>query len=130
MIIRTKEFAIIDSTPPHSHHHRNIVYRDQRHLRTVIVSFFFFFVFLNNVQFLKYIQYISVIFNITVSIFQVLWYRDTLQLDMTEWRITDIRGNRYTLRMRKVQITDFGNYSCVADNGLGKSKRSIELTGN
>ncbi|VVC24119.1 Hypothetical protein CINCED_3A013250 [Cinara cedri] len=59
----------------------------------------------------------------------VLWYRDTLQLDMTEWRITDIRGNRYTLRMRKVQSTDFGNYSCVADNGLGKSKRSIELTG-
>jgi len=62
-------------------------------------------------------------------IFQVLWYRDTLQLDMTEWRITDVRGNRYTLRLRKVQKTDFGNYSCVADNGLGKSKRSIEVTG-
>lgn len=59
----------------------------------------------------------------------VLWYRDTLQLDMTEWRITDVRGNRYTLRLRKVQKTDFGNYSCVADNGLGKSKRSIEVTG-
>ncbi|KAF0752205.1 brother of CDO-like, partial [Aphis craccivora] len=59
----------------------------------------------------------------------VLWYRDTLQLDMTEWRITDVRGNRYTLRLRKVQNTDFGNYSCVADNGLGKSKRSIEVTG-
>lgn len=61
--------------------------------------------------------------------FQVLWYRDTLQLDMTEWRITDVRGNRYTLRLRKVQKTDFGNYSCVADNGLGKSKRFIEVTG-
>lgn len=63
------------------------------------------------------------------SILQVLWYRDTLQLDMTEWRITDVRGNRYTLRLRKVQKTDFGNYSCVADNGLGKSKRLIEVTG-
>lgn len=62
-------------------------------------------------------------------IFQVLWYRDTLQLDMNEWRITDDRGNRYTLRLRKMQKTDFGNYSCVADNGLGKSKRSIEVTG-
>lgn len=61
--------------------------------------------------------------------FQVLWYRDTLQLDMNEWRITDDRGNRYTLRLRKMQKTDFGNYSCVADNGLGKSKRSIEVTG-
>jgi hypothetical protein len=48
---------------------------------------------------------------------------------MTEWRITDVRGNRYTLGLRKVQKTDFGNYSCVADNGLGKSKRFIEVTG-
>lgn len=48
---------------------------------------------------------------------------------MNEWRITDNRGNRYTLRLRKMQKNDFGNYSCVADNGLGKSKRFIEVTG-
>ncbi|XP_050526670.1 limbic system-associated membrane protein-like [Daktulosphaira vitifoliae] len=60
---------------------------------------------------------------------EVLWYRDTLQLDTTEWRIMEVRGNRYTLRLRKAQKIDFGNYSCVADNGLGKSRQFIELTG-
>ncbi|XP_050439437.1 opioid-binding protein/cell adhesion molecule homolog isoform X2 [Adelges cooleyi] len=60
---------------------------------------------------------------------EVLWYKDTLQLDMNEWRIMEFKGNRYTLRIRKVQNTDFGNYSCVADNGLGRTRRFVELSG-
>lgn len=63
-------------------------------------------------------------------LFQVLWYRDTMQLDTTERRIMESRGSRHTLVIRKVHPSDFGNYTCVADNQLGKSRKSITLTGN
>ncbi|XP_030756207.1 limbic system-associated membrane protein-like [Sitophilus oryzae] len=60
---------------------------------------------------------------------EVLWYRDTMQLDTTETRIMESRGSRHTLVIRKVHRTDFGNYTCVADNQLGKTRKSIQLTG-
>ncbi|XP_066255817.1 limbic system-associated membrane protein-like [Euwallacea similis] len=60
---------------------------------------------------------------------EVLWYRDTMQLDTTERRIMESRGSKYTLVIRKVHRTDFGNYTCVADNQLGKTRKSIQLTG-
>lgn len=62
-------------------------------------------------------------------VLQVLWYRDTMQLDTTERRIMESRGSRHTLVIRKVHSSDFGNYTCVADNQLGKSRKSITLTG-
>lgn len=61
--------------------------------------------------------------------FQVLWYRDTMQLDTTERRIMESRGSRHTLVIRKVHRSDFGNYTCVADNQLGKTRKSVQLTG-
>uniref|UniRef100_A0AAR5QG41 Ig-like domain-containing protein n=1 Tax=Dendroctonus ponderosae TaxID=77166 RepID=A0AAR5QG41_DENPD len=60
---------------------------------------------------------------------EVLWYRDTMQLDTTEQRIMESRGSRHTLVIRKVHRLDFGNYTCVADNQLGKTRKSIQLTG-
>lgn len=57
------------------------------------------------------------------------WYRDTLKLDTNERRITEVRGSRHTLIVRKVQASDFGNYSCVADNVVGKSRAYVELSG-
>lgn len=60
---------------------------------------------------------------------QVSWYRDTLKLDTNERRITEVRGSRHTLIVRKVQASDFGNYSCVADNVVGKSRSYVELSG-
>ncbi|KAF4523242.1 hypothetical protein B566_EDAN006865 [Ephemera danica] len=62
-------------------------------------------------------------------LFQVLWYRDTLRLDTTERRYSEVRGSRHTLFIRKVQSSDFGNYSCLADNTLGKSRQYLELSG-
>lgn len=53
-----------------------------------------------------------------------------MQLDTTERRIMESRGSRHTLVIRKVHSSDFGNYTCVADNQLGKSRKSIMLTGN
>ncbi|XP_063240276.1 neuronal growth regulator 1-like [Bacillus rossius redtenbacheri] len=60
---------------------------------------------------------------------EVVWFKDTLRLDSTDRRIMEARGSRRTLILRKVQTSDFGNYTCVADNGLGKSRQSIELSG-
>ncbi|KAL0273993.1 UNVERIFIED_CONTAM: hypothetical protein PYX00_006540 [Menopon gallinae] len=59
----------------------------------------------------------------------VLWYRDTLRLDTTERRSFETRGSRHTLIIRKVQASDFGNYSCVADNSLGKMRQHLQLSG-
>ncbi|KAK9871614.1 hypothetical protein WA026_012994 [Henosepilachna vigintioctopunctata] len=52
-----------------------------------------------------------------------------MQLDTTERRIMESRGSRHTLFIRKVHRTDFGNYTCVADNQLGKTRKSVQLTG-
>ncbi|ENN70176.1 hypothetical protein YQE_00014 [Dendroctonus ponderosae] len=52
-----------------------------------------------------------------------------MQLDTTEQRIMESRGSRHTLVIRKVHRLDFGNYTCVADNQLGKTRKSIQLTG-
>ncbi|KAK6632354.1 hypothetical protein RUM44_007395, partial [Polyplax serrata] len=59
----------------------------------------------------------------------VLWYRDTLRLDTTERRSFETRGSRHTLIIRKVQASDFGNFSCVADNTLGKMRQYLQLSG-
>ncbi|KAL5274436.1 LSAMP family protein [Megaselia abdita] len=60
---------------------------------------------------------------------EVIWFKDTMQLDTTERHITDHRGSRHTLIIRKVHQQDFGNYSCVAENQLGKARKTLQLSG-
>ncbi|XP_070491540.1 protein amalgam-like [Chironomus tepperi] len=61
---------------------------------------------------------------------QVSWLRDTVPIDPhNEHFSMDNRGTRYTLTVRRVRSQDFGNYSCVADNQLGKNKKNIRLSG-
>lgn len=38
-------------------------------------------------------------------------------------------GKTHTLTIRNVQLSDFGNYSCVVVNSIGKEKKYIELSG-
>uniref|UniRef100_A0A336MRD2 CSON000185 protein n=1 Tax=Culicoides sonorensis TaxID=179676 RepID=A0A336MRD2_CULSO len=52
-----------------------------------------------------------------------------MQIDTTERHIMENRGTRHTLIIRKVHPQDFGNYSCVAENQLGKSRQTLQLTG-
>ena len=61
--------------------------------------------------------------------FQVKWYRDTMLLDPNESRLMEKFGIRHTLVLRKVAEEDFGNYSCSAENHLGKSRAFIEVSG-
>ncbi|RZF46856.1 hypothetical protein LSTR_LSTR008237 [Laodelphax striatellus] len=58
-----------------------------------------------------------------------VWYQDSFTLEPTERRTMDSRGNKHTLTIRNVQSRDFGNYSCVAENSLGKSRKYMELSG-
>ncbi|XP_017849159.1 lachesin isoform X2 [Drosophila busckii] len=60
---------------------------------------------------------------------EVIWFKDTMQLDTTERHIMENRGSRHTLIIRKVHPQDFGNYSCVAENQLGKSRKTLQLSG-
>ncbi|XP_054285081.1 lachesin-like isoform X1 [Macrosteles quadrilineatus] len=59
----------------------------------------------------------------------MIWYQDSFLLDPTERRTMETRANRHTLTIRNVQSSDFGNYSCVADNSLGRAKKYMELSG-
>ncbi|KAG8231167.1 hypothetical protein J437_LFUL004996 [Ladona fulva] len=60
---------------------------------------------------------------------QTKWYQDSFAVEATERRSVETRGNKHTLAIRRVTPTDFGNYSCVADNVLGRAKKYMELSG-
>jgi len=59
----------------------------------------------------------------------VRWYKDTMLLDPSENKQMESLGSRHTLLLQNLAITDFGNYSCMADNSLGRDRGFIELSG-
>ncbi|KAJ8961467.1 hypothetical protein NQ318_014715 [Aromia moschata] len=60
---------------------------------------------------------------------EVMWYQNSFELQPTDRRLMSKNGNTYTLTIRNVQLPDFGNYSCVVSNSIGRDKRYIELSG-
>ena len=60
---------------------------------------------------------------------QVKWYRDTMLLDANENRLMEQYGFRHSMVIRSAAKTDFGNYSCSAENSLGRSRAFIEVSG-
>jgi len=60
----------------------------------------------------------------------VLWYRETMVLDRNNNRMMEQFGIRHRLVIASVSEEDFGNYSCVAENELGKSRGFIEVSGH
>lgn len=59
----------------------------------------------------------------------VLWYKDTMLLDSNGKRYMQQKGNRHTMLIRDVELSDFGNYSCSASNHLGKARAYIKVQG-
>lgn len=58
-----------------------------------------------------------------------MWYQDSFMLQPTDRRLMSKTGNSHSLTIRNVQLSDFGNYSCVVSNSIGRDKRYIELSG-
>lgn len=57
------------------------------------------------------------------------WFQDSFVLDPTDRRVMEARGTKYTLTIKNVQSSDFGNYSCQGENNLGKTRKFMELSG-
>lgn len=57
------------------------------------------------------------------------WYHDNFMLDPNDRRTMVTMGTKHTLSIRNVQNEDFGNYSCIADNSLGRARKYMELSG-
>uniref|UniRef100_A0A1B0CHW0 Putative lachesin n=1 Tax=Lutzomyia longipalpis TaxID=7200 RepID=A0A1B0CHW0_LUTLO len=60
---------------------------------------------------------------------EMLWFQNSFLLDATDRRTMHSVGEQYILSIRNFQSSDFGNYSCVADNSLGRTKKYIEVSG-
>ncbi|XP_065344709.1 lachesin-like [Cloeon dipterum] len=59
----------------------------------------------------------------------VQWHHDSFALEPNDRRKMETKGTKHTLSISNVQSGDFGNYSCVADNSLGRAKKYMELSG-
>ena len=60
---------------------------------------------------------------------EVRWYKDTMLLEPNNNRHMESFGNRHVLTIRNVRETDFGNYSCAADNSLGRERGFTDVSG-
>ncbi|XP_052745989.1 igLON family member 5 [Bicyclus anynana] len=60
---------------------------------------------------------------------EVLWYQNSFPLSASERVTMSVRGNNHTLLIANVQPEDFGNYTCVADNSLGRARQHVEVSG-
>ena len=66
-------------------------------------------------------------------LFQVNWYKGSMKLSDGERHSMVTVGNRYRLSIQPVEKRDFGNYSCISENVLGRAKgrsTQVTLTGN
>lgn len=60
---------------------------------------------------------------------KVRWYKDVMLLDQDSHRLMETRGAKSSLILRNVHQSDYGNYTCEADNKFGRGRKLLELSG-
>ncbi len=63
------------------------------------------------------------------SIFQISWYRLQKKLHENDRQLFQSKPGSLRLSIRNVKTEDFGNYSCKAENTLGKARAYISISG-
>jgi len=61
----------------------------------------------------------------------VVWYKDGVQLRLSDSKHEFVQkmAHFWTLHIKGVEMEDFGNYTCVANNTLGRAHGAILLSG-
>merc|ERR1719474_350748 len=59
----------------------------------------------------------------------VRWYKDSMLLDSGKNRIMESSKHRHKLRISRVGVADLGNYSCMAENSLGRERSYLNIKG-
>ncbi|XP_054284958.1 limbic system-associated membrane protein-like isoform X2 [Macrosteles quadrilineatus] len=59
----------------------------------------------------------------------MVWIRDGSIVTSSNRYSLDKNGNRHSLSIINIQSSDFGNFTCAAENSLGKTKENIHITG-
>ncbi|XP_023348637.1 limbic system-associated membrane protein [Eurytemora carolleeae] len=59
----------------------------------------------------------------------VRWYKDSMLLDPGTNRIMESNNNRHKLHVLRMGVADLGNYSCMAENSLGKERGFLQISG-
>lgn len=60
----------------------------------------------------------------------MVWIRDGSIVTSSNRFSLDRNGNRHTLSIINIQSSDFGNFTCAAENSLGKTRETIHVTGS
>ena len=68
--------------------------------------------------------------SLKILLLQISWFRRDKKLHETDRQLFHLKGGgRLTLHIRRLRPSDFGDYSCKAQNGLGEAKAHTSLTG-
>lgn len=60
----------------------------------------------------------------------VVWFKGDVPVPLDKRVFIKVEGDKNTLFIKKVQVSDFGIYTCRAQNKLGVKKLQIQLSGN
>lgn len=70
-----------------------------------------------------------IIFQIEYLYFQVIWLYNNQPVVQSKHLVITKDGNRHTLHIKDTKTTDFGQYTCYANNTEGSDKKNILLSG-
>ena len=58
----------------------------------------------------------------------IKWFKNSMELTEDKHRLNN-KGHKSSLKLTQISESDFGNYTCRAENRLGSSYRILEVSG-